>query len=547
MDDNRANEIIDEQKALEAADANYRSRCQTTADYIFPRESNITDTSYSTISSADTLYDVTAIEESENMASGLLTNLIPAGQKFFGITIPNGRLQETDTVKNYLGVLTEITHEEIFSSNFILQGGETLRSLITFGTGNSYSEWKAGIGLNYTDWDVARYQCKENFQGVIDTNFLKFPKTALQAVKEWGEDKVGKSVLEAFKSDKPEKKNEKFWFIHCVRPREKRNPRFTDFLNMKFESVYIAVKDKHEIDEGGFDEFPYAVPRWLKTTGEVHGRGIGTQILPQVKVLNRQMRDFMEIGNKQANPPRYQKESFEGQINVTPGGTNEVMEKDDIGALDGGLQGNPVITEKVIEMQREVIKRAFYHSAFAPLTDLTGDRRNQLEIRARIQEAFRRIGSPIGRIQSEWFNPQITRSILLLIRNGVAPPPPPELRGQKFKIVYKGPLSLELESAEVRAAERWIGVVGEMEEVFPGAADNISTDNAVRRMGRTYGVNEEDIASEEEVAQKRQQRAQEAQRQQALETAQVAAQGYGQTVKAPEKGSAAEQLQGATK
>jgi hypothetical protein len=103
---------------------------------------------------------------------------------------------------------------------------------------------------------------------------------------------------------------------------------------------------------------------------------------------------------------------------------------------------------------------------------------------------------------------------------------------------------LELESAEVRAAERWIGVVGEMEALFPGAGDNVSTDNAVRRMGRTYGVNEEDIASEDEVAAKRQQRAQEIQRQQALEAAQTTAQGYSQMTKAPEKGSAAEQLSG---
>lgn len=531
-----AEEIIELQKRLESQDSVFRSRWQDTARYIFPRESNITDISMPGESKVDTLYDVTAIIESEHMTSGLLTNLVPAGQKFFSLTTTNTEIQELDIVKSYMARATEILHEELFSSNYILQLGETLRSLIVFGTGNLFVEWRGG--LNFMDWDISRYQIMENFRGQVDTMILKFPKTAKQAHGEWG-DKAGECIVDAMKDVK--KQNNVFWFIHMTRPRKNWNPRLEDFMNMPFESVYVNIKDKVIIDEGGYPEFPYMVPRWTKTSGEVHGRGIGTMILPQVKMVNANKRDFNEVGNKYANPHREVLESFEGEYDTTPGARNDVTELPS-SRVDERNFGNFPITREMLELERQVVKDAFYHDAFAPITDLTGDRRNELEINQRIREAFRKIGSPIGRLESELFTPKIIRCYNLLVRNGVIPEPPEELQGKNLKIIYKGPLSLAQQDAEVRGSQQWIGIVGEMETIpaFAGAADNVDVDSAVRRMARVFGANEDDIASEEMVEQKRQARAQELQRQRMLEAAQVSAQSYGQTTKAPEKGSAAE-------
>jgi hypothetical protein len=531
-------EIIELQKRLEQQDSVFRTNWQDTANYVFPRESNITDVGYPGEKKTEKLYDVTAVIESNRMTSGLLTNLVPAGQKFFALSTSEVELQELDIVKSYMARSTEVLHEELFSSNFILQLTETLHSLITFGTGCIYEDWRGG--LNFMDWDVSRYQILENFRGQVDTILLKFPKTARQAYDEWG-DAAGECIVEAMKDTK--KQNNNFWFIHIVRPRQWRNPRFEDSLNMASESGYVNIKNKTMISEGGYPEFPYQIPRWTKTSGEVHGRGIGTEILPQVKMVNANKRDFNEMCNKYVNPHREILESFEGEYDTTPGARNEVVEMPSSHVDDRNF-GNFPVGKDNLEMERQVIKDAFYNKAFAPLTDLTGDRRNQLEIQERIQEAFRQIGSPIGRLESELFTPLITRCYMLLVRNGVIPPPPPELMGRNLKVIYKGPLSLAQQNAEVRASQQWIGVVGEMEQFLPGAIDNIDVDDAVRRMARVFGVNEEDIASTEQVAAKREQRRQEAERQRALEAAQVAGQTYGQTTRAPEEGSAAEQMAG---
>ena len=81
-----------------------------------------------------------------------------------------------------------------------------------------------------------------------------------------------------------------------------------------------------------------------------------------------------------------------------------------------------------------------------------------------------------------------------------------------------------------------------MEGVFPGATDNVDTDDAVMRMGRTFGVNAEDMSSEEERNEKRRIRQAEREAQLALQMAQVAGPAYQSATKAPEAGSPAEAL-----
>lgn len=537
MSDKQAEEIIALQKREEDKQANFRTLWQNTANYIFPRENNITNTMSRGAAKTETAYDTTAITDSADMASGLSNILFPPGLRFFSLRASDRVLNEQENIKNYLNLAAETTHNELFASNFMLQLNETLRSLIVFGTGNIYSEWTVRTGLNFRDWDVGSYQILENAAGRVDTMILKFPFTARQASQAF--ENPGKSVLEAMAEEKNREKS--FDFIHIVRPRKNRNVLLEDSLNMPFESVYVAVKDKATVEEGGFEEFPYHVPRWMKTTGEINGRGQGTEILPQVRVLNQIMCDFIECGNKWNNPPREVLESFEGEVNVTPGAINWVTELPSIKSMDEGVRGNFPITKDILEMQREVVHKAFYRNVFDPLTELTGDRRTTLEIRQRIREAYKKLSSPIGRIQAELLDPLIIRAVRLLVRNGVLAPPP--VRGLLVNIEYEGELALALKSAQANAFQNWVLFVSEIEGIWPGAKDNVSIDNAVRDMGRTLGVKNEHIASEQERDAAREMRAQQLQQKQVLETAQAAAQGYGQITKAPESGSPAEALQ----
>ncbi len=536
-------QIIDIRNRALNDQANLRSLWQNTADKLYPYVS-ITSTNVPGKVVTDSIYDMTPMLDAEDMVSGLKQVLLPAGQMFFAIKV-GGSTTLPDNIQRYIANLTEVAHAEIFNSNFITEFDEVLRSLIIFGPASIFSEWTVKTGLNYRNTVVGSYQFIENSKKLVDGIIITVHYTASQAIEEFGADKVSQELLEISKDTK--KANDLLEFIYLIKPREVVNPNLSQAVsaNMQWEETIIEVKTKHEVYKGGFRQFPYHSARWKRPANEKHGRGIGTEILPQIKVLERMNRDFNEVGNKWANPARETLSSFEGTFKTFPGANNTVRVLPSSKAVDGGLNGNFNITEKSLERQTAIIDRAFFKNAFSPLEDLTGDRRTTLEIRERIRQTWPKIGPPVGRIWYELMSPLVERSILLLIRNGVVERPPAELEGVSFGLEFVGPFALELRSQQSKAFQEWVSVVGEMESVFPGAIDNVDSDDAIMRMGRNFGVNTEDMASEEQRTEKREARALKEKQRLELETMQAGGQAYGQTTTAPEDGSPAAALMGA--
>lgn len=544
MEDKRALDIIYLYDKEYSNTTVFRTLWQGTADLISPRNAQITAIRTPGEDNTREIYNSTAFFDKQDMVSGLTWLVIPYGQQFFGLVPKNKQFLEIDTVRRYLAMATERTHNELFESNFILQLGEALDSLITFGTCNLYSEWESSKGgLNFKAWDISSYQFLENNHGTVDTVLLKFSYTARQAVQEFGEKNVGEKINKAASETKTQ--NDIFEFIQCVRPRKNRNARFSDNMNMPFESLFINVKEKTIVDEGGFEEMPFAVARWLKSTSEKWGRGQGTECISDCKTLQQEEKDLNEFGNKVVNPAREILESFEGTLKVKPGGQNFVLQIPSTKILEPGTQGAFPITKEILEHREERIHRAFFKNVFSPLKELTGDRRTELEIDERIKESLPLFGIPAIRMQSELFTPNITRDVMLLIRNGRIPYPPLELQGQGFEIEYIGKLALALRNQQAKGFQQWSAFVAQMDMVFPGInrpSDNIDSDSAVIRMGTSFGVNIEDIATEEEVAAKREARAKDLQEQKLAQLAASASDVYGKTTKKAEEGSAAEKV-----
>lgn len=538
----RAEEIIDLRNRELIAQSNIRNLWQETANKLYPYVQINSIFEPGSIRTTE-IYDQTPLLDAEDMVSGLKQILIPSGQMFFAIKARTGN-RVTDSSRRYTSMLTETSHEEIFQSNFITEFDEVLRSLIIFGPASIFSEWTPKTGLNYKNCILGSYQFLENSKRLVDGIILTVQYTPRQAIEEFGKENVGAEVMKAF--GEPKKQNDLFNFIYLVRPRGVVSPNLSQAYsgNMPWESIVVNEKEKMEVETSGFSEFPYHTARWKRPANEKHGRGIGTEILPQIKVLDKMKRDFIDVGNLWANPARDVLESFEGNYKVIPGAVNIVRELPAAKSVESGMLGNFPICKDALEMEHEIIHRAFFKNAFSPLEDLTGDRRTTLEIRERIRQTWHRIGPPVARIWYELMEKCITRSILLLIRNGVVPQPPAELQGVNFGLEFVGPFALELRSQQAKAFQEWVSFVGEMEAVFPGATDNVDADDAIMRMGRTFGVNTEDMATEEEREAKREARQVQLEQEQALAIAQAAGQGYQAATKAPEEGSPAEALMG---
>ncbi len=541
-----AEEVIAVRNRARADQATFRSLWQETADLVFPRENQITTTQTPGASRMTQVWDTTAMFDSQDMASDMSAALIPDGERFFSLKTADENLMNNERVARYCSSATDIQHQQMFASNFMLQFNESLRSLGVFGTCNLFSEWgRQTNGLNYKDWDIAMYQIMEDSEGRVDSMFLTFFLTARQAVQEFGEANVGEAIQTAL--ERAETSNNLFEFIHFVGPREEWNPRYEGSESQRFKSMFVACKDKTIVDEGGFREFPFAVARWLKSSTEVYGRGQGTEILPEVKVLQQIKKAYVDCANRFNTPPMEVLDTFEGDVNLTPLAVNIVQEMNSIKAIQQQALGSPPVTKEILEHQQAIIHTAFFRDIFAQIMNLPGTHRTAVEIRERVKEAMRRLASPVARLQSELLDPLITRSYMLLVRHKRIPKPPEDLEGQPLTIEYMGELALVLRDQQARGFVQFTEVVGAVSEIYPEAVDLLDFDKGLRSVARSHGVKTEHIATEEDVEEKRRQRQEAQQAQQELEAAQVATQGYQHTRQAPESGSPADELLAALK
>jgi hypothetical protein len=523
-----------------------RGKWQEVSDYQSPVDDQIT-TIRELGNREDDLLDETAKFDCQDMISGLSAALIPSGQQFYGLQADDSVLEEVDIVRRYLAMATEISHKEIFKSNFMPQLNEALRSLILYGPCDLYSEWdKKILGLNYHSWPIGSYVVLEDNHSNVDTILLKHPLTARQAyqqfVEEWGvkEENLGKSVLDALKL--PDTENNSFDFIWKVGRRNKRNPQLKDNKNWEYESVYVNVKDKTVVDEGGFQENPHSVARWLWSATQKYGTGQGMMVRKTVKALQKMQKNLLESGDKWNDPAREVLDSFEGRFRVYPGAVNRVQQLPSSRAIDQTMNGNFPITKDIIEMVQGKVDKAYFKDIFVQLADLTGDRRTTVEIIERLKEGLRRLALPVMRLQSELLNPVIIRSVLLLIRNGIIPMPPRELQGRGFGIEYKGTLALALKSQQAKGFMQFAEFITNISPVFSDAVDYIDMEDAMPDMAASFGVKNEHIASEEQVLAKRKARAEKEQKMENMQAGQVLADAYNKGVKAPEQGSASGKL-----
>ena len=121
------------------------------------------------------------------------------------------------------------------------------------------------------------------------------------------------------------------------------------------------MQTKMVMSEGGFEELPYVVPRFLKATGEVMGRSPAMVALPDVKMLNLMSKTIIQAAQKMIDPPLLvPDDGFLLPIRTQPGGLNfyRAGSRDTITPLNTGA--NIPIGLSMEDQRRQAIRSAFY-------------------------------------------------------------------------------------------------------------------------------------------------------------------------------------------
>jgi len=523
--DSRAEEAIREQEQMSGDRGVWEEHWREIAERVLPREdwfqaSNKTPGEKRT----EKVFDATAGLALERFAAAMESMLTPRTMKWHKLTVQDADLMQNQSVQAYLDDVTNILFQVRYSprSNFASQVHENYMSLGAFGTGALFVDDIVGFGLRYKSVHLSEIFFSENHVGMVDKVHRKFELTARQAAERWGVDKLADKIKTALEKS-PE---QKFEYLHCVKPNEDRESKRKDYRGMKYISYYICLTSRMIMSEGGYNTFPYAVSRYVTAPKEIYGRSPAMTVLPDIKMINEMSKTVIRAAHKIVDPPLLlQEDGVLQAFNTRPGALNYGGVDDQGRQVVQALQSNARVDigMDMMEQRRKVINDAFLITLFQILVDAPSMTATEAMLRA--QEKGALLAPTMGRQQSEMLGPLIERELDILARSGILPPMPEALaeRGGDVEIQYVSPLNRSQRAEEGVAILRTLEAIAPIAQLDPSVMMRFNPDAIVKELAEINGVPAKILRSDEEIAEMRQQQAQQAEAQALLQAAPVAA------------------------
>ena len=492
---------------MEGSRGTWEDHWQEILDYVMPRKADITFKRTKGEKRAEILFDSTAITASNLLAASLQGTLTSPSLQWFSIKVRNEELMQDREVQLWLEDSSKRMYNLFNETNFNTEVHEMYLDIVTIGTGALFVEEGNGgyekNQIHFNTMHIAEYYIQENTSGYVDTLYRRYKLSARQAVQEFGEDNLGEKVLKAAK-EKPDKM---FNFIHAVEPLEdyERTMGKSD-TKLPFHSCHVCEEDKMFVRGGGYNEFPYLVPRWSKATGEIFGRSPSYNALPDIKTLNKAVEIGLKAWAKAIDPPLLvQDDGVIGRVRMTPGGITVVRNDAAIKPLQIG--SNWQITDLKENQLRTAIRQAYYSDQLQ-LQD--GPQMTATEVQVRYELMQRLLGPTLGRFQSEFLNPLIDRVFGLMFRANAFLPVPEIIQGETIDVEYVGPLARSQRMEEAVAVERLYQLAMQVVQLDPSIMDIIDHDEAIRMRANLLGVPKSVLRGREEVDEMREAKAQQA-------------------------------------
>ncbi|HDZ26741.1 MAG TPA: hypothetical protein ENH65_09575, partial [Candidatus Aminicenantes bacterium] len=398
---------------------------------------------------------------------------------------------------------------------FYTQMHEFYIDLCGFCTGNMFIGADPINYLFFKTCPYGQYRIAENYKGLVDVVYRAYPETARNLETEFEGESLPDDVKKALADDRYE---EKFQIVHAVWPQTDVDiggvPAMFPFQYAYFASAGgMTAGGEHVIEKGGFFEFPYAVARWSKDSGEKYGRGPGIDNMPDIKTLQKQEKSILKAGQKAVDPPLDIPPGYRTAIRTGPAGLNfRAQGTEGIRPLYE-FGANIPIGADLAEQRRERIKKAFYNDVFMLLQNIQKGQMTIPELMERIQEKLIILGPVIGRLHHEATGPIIERSYGILARQfpPVLPELPEILVNQDIEIEYISPLAKAQRAAEIRTSMDALNMIFAVSEKIPNIVDNINGDEVAKDVWDLSGINQKLLNDPRTVEAIRQQRAEQQQ------------------------------------
>lgn len=468
-------------------------------DYMLPnRPSFLSDTTKGA-KTMSKIFDGTAIDAINVCKAGISGMLTNAALPWHGIEMADPAMNMDTAIQEALTEVNETMSQEYHASNFYTNIDGVYEEVIGFGESGLFIGEGKKTALNFQPVPLCQIYTDEDSEGNIDTIFRLRKMTARQARQEWPDSALTDKMMKDL-SKKGDGKDTIYEIVHVVYPRTDREVDESgnykeDKDNKPILSVYIAVEEKVIIDEGGYDEMPYAIPRLFLMSGDGYGRGMGWNALPDTKMLNTMEKTGLRGWQKATDPPLVgPDEGLSLPVKTGPGGITYNSNWDKQGAELKPLYGTGQFQmlpnfEQKCEQKRNQIREFFFYKQFR--TQQEGQPRTAQEIIQIASENLKILGPLLNRFMEELLKTIIVRSFWVLFRQGKFPKLMQIMANNPqgvfdFKIVYLSPIAKAQRLYESQELQNAMSFIIPAVNIKPEILDNISSDKYYETITTLY-------------------------------------------------------------
>ncbi|MFI3241501.1 MAG: portal protein [Alphaproteobacteria bacterium] len=423
------------------------------------------------------IYDGTAIDAVDQLASSLLAELTPPWAKWFGLKGGKELSEiEKQQVSKTLEETTDIVLQNFEHSNFSIELHQCYLDLVTAGTACLLFE-EAPIGetsaFKFSAIPLSEISIEESASGKLDTTFRSSDMNVESILA-----RFNGAILPEHLLDKKEDRDFTLKVIETVVPRclEHGSCGYEYIVFVQDGGDYVLIK------EGVFDTSPFINFRWQKAPGEVYGRSPVMKALPDIKTANKVVE--LVLKNASIAVTGIWQADDDGVINpanikLVPGA---IIPKavDSKGLTPLEAPGKFDVSQLVLTDLRSRINHALLADS---LSQVDSPNMTATEVLERSSQMARILGASFGRLQSELLTPLLKRAFNILRRRGEILNF--EIDGKIVDIQYKSPLALVQSRKDVSNIAEWVNLVSGWGENSQIAVNYYET---AKWLGKTLNV-----------------------------------------------------------
>ncbi len=530
MSDSLKQQLNKQLSQLKAERLSFEPHWRELSDFTRPRSTRFTASEVNRGDRRNSkIIDPAAVMAARTLSSGMMSGITSPARPWFRLATPDRDLMDYGPVKLWLETVEQRMNEVFNRSNLYQSLPLMYEDLGTFATGAMAVVADPQRVIRTVPFPTGSFYIANGADLSVDTAVREFSMTVRQVITEFGMDAVSDTVKSQWNSGQYGQ-----WVnvVHAVYPNLDRQTGKLEAKHKAYKSVYYEANstDDKLLRESGYDEFPIMAPRWEVNGEDVYGSSCpGMVALGSVKALQLLQRRKAQMIDKITNPPLQAPASIKSQrISTIPGGINYLPMADVNNQIKPLFQipanGTNDLLED-IQDTRQIIDHAYFVDLFR-MMQTVNTRSMPVEAVAEMrEEKLLMLGPVLQRLDSELLDKLINRTFSVMAENNLLPVPPDEMQGMQLKVEYISVMAQAQKAIGVSSIERFIGFTSGIGQFKPDALDKINVDETIDAYAASIGVPPSVVATNEQVAQIRENRAQQQAMTQQMQMAQAAVDG----------------------